>query len=963
MLSQRVKYHHQWLRSAIPLKAKLDKISSDCVRVQGPSKRPSLGRLHPVSPVKERYRKGGKCKISRVLQSPLSCTQASPKVEASNRPKQAQHFSTRRKVKNGNARVHQDFSDSGGMGSVNRPVGRLPPHPHPSKLKEVSKILPQVFQFTSLPFGLATAPQVFTMVVKEVKLMALSRGLRLHQYLDDWLIRSQSQEEALVNTRTVVDLTQSLGWILNQEKSELKPTQVFSFVGYEYHLDSALVKPTQERWLKLQDLILRLKSKHVLTARCLMSLIGLLASTEKMVPEGRLHIRPFQFHLKEHWKFPQSLDSLLPWTEVISAHLDWWQNPAKVMIGADLHPKDHSIQLFTRRLKRRLGRSLRTKFYKRSVVTSGKRTSHKRPRIESCLSGFETLQRPVSGPNSASCHGQLNCGSLHKQTRGNTLGGDVRTPVETHDLVPPLSHNLESQTHSRVPECDGRLTFQVEPGSVDRMVTPSTGVQTDLPKVVHSPRGPFCHSSEPQAPSVRVSYPRPPGLGHRCSKHRLDGSHCLCLPSNGSPLQGDPKNQAMHLPDHTNSPRLARDALVLGPSAALNRDPSTTPGVDNTPQAVPQLRVPQLPAAPQPPRLVSRSGQLQEQGFSVEVAERIAAPQRSSTRNIYKSKWALFEKWCRDNSVDFSSPSVKQISDFFMYLYQDLNRRPSTIDGYRTAIVDTLGPTAQHIAHNEDLHRLLSSFHRDRPKSSRNLPQWNLSVVLNELTKAPFEPMKDTDLKHLTLKTAFLLALASGKRRSEIHAWVANKVSNLGQWEKVALFPSSDFIAKNQLAREGSQSVSPVTIPALTTIVDRQFKEDRTLCPVRALRYYLDRTKDLRGSRSLLFISFKKGHTSDIRPATLSSWLKQTILLCYKQADQQALDLVQVKAHDIRAFAASKAFYGGVSVDQIMQACHWKAHNTFTNFYLKDLTWSDNDNNMYLGPVVAAQQVLDPSPQ
>ena len=75
-----------------------------------------------------------------------------------------------------------------------------------------------------------------------------------------------------------------------------------------------------------------------------------------------------------------------------------------------------------------------------------------------------------------------------------------------------------------------------------------------------------------------------------------------------------------------------------------------------------------------------------------------------------------------------------------------------------------------------------------------------------------------------------------------------------------------------------------------------------------------------------------------------------------------AFDLFQVKAHDIRAFAASKAFYGGVLVDQIMQGSHWKAHNTFTNFYLKDLTWSDNDNNMYLGPVVAVQ-VLDPSPQ
>ena len=191
--------------------------------------------------------------------------------------------------------------------------------------------------------------------------------------------------------------------------------------------------------------------------------------------------------------------------------------------------------------------------------------------------------------------------------------------------------------------------------------------------------------------------------------------------------------------------------------------------VSRTSQTVPQLCVSQQSTTSPPPHLVSRRGQFQEQGFSVEVAERIATPQRSSTRTIYKSKWALFEKWCRENSVDFSTPSVKQVSDFFMYLYQDLNRRPSTIDGYRTAIVDTLDPTGLHISQSSDLNRLLSSFHRDRPKYSRNLPKWNLSD-LNELTKAPFEPMKDMDLKHLALKTAFLLALASSKRLSEIHA-------------------------------------------------------------------------------------------------------------------------------------------------------------------------------------------------
>ena len=355
------------------------------------------------------------------------------------------------------------------MGIVDRSVGRLPTHPHPSKLKEIPKVLLQV---TGVPVHLppirtSHTPQVFTMIVKEVKLMALSRGLRLHQYLDDWLMRSQ--EEAQVNTQAVVDLTQSLGWIMNKKKSELKPTQVFSFVGYEYHLDSALVKHTQERWLKLQDLILRLKSKHVLTARCLMSLIGLLASTEKTVPEGRLHMRPFQFDLKEHWRYPQSLDSLLPWTEAIAAHLDQWQIPQKWWKVQTFIPRPQYPTLY-RRLNEGWGAHL-DQVLQGSVVRSGKKATHKRPRIEGGLPGPSKLQRPVPEPNSASCNEQLNSGSLLKQTRRNSLSRDVCSPVEHYDLVPSLSHNIESQTHSRVSECDGRHSVQVEPRAFNRMAT------------------------------------------------------------------------------------------------------------------------------------------------------------------------------------------------------------------------------------------------------------------------------------------------------------------------------------------------------------------------------------------------------------------------------------------------------------------------------------------------------------
>ena len=152
----------------------------------------------------------------------------------------------------------------------------------------------------------------------------------------------------------------------------------------------------------------------------------------------------------------------------------------------------------------------------------------------------------------------------------------------------------------------------------------------------------------------------------------------------------------MLLPDHRNSPRVVRYALIFGLSAAVNRDPTTTSSVNNSSQTVPQLCVPQ--------HLNLHAWCLGVDSSKNKASlwrwKRELLPLRGHQLGPSTSgpKWALFEKWGRENLVDFSTPSVKQVSDFFMYLSQDLNRHPSTIDGYRTAIVDTLGPAGHHIA-------------------------------------------------------------------------------------------------------------------------------------------------------------------------------------------------------------------------------------------------------------------------
>ena len=568
-------------------------------------------------------------------------------MEASHRPKQAQHFSTCRKVQNGNSTVHQDFPDSGEWVSsidLSDTYLHLPIHPLSRKYLRFCH-RSQVFQFTSLPFGLATGPP----------------GLHNDYETGEADGPHQRSQTSPIPGRLAYQIPVSGGSPSKHSgsgrsnsipgvdyKSGKVGTKTYSGVFVRGLRIPSRFSPCKTHSREMAqtpgfDPTTQVKTcfdcKMFDVANWVASLngedgpVGTPSHEALSVsPQGALEISSVAGQ-------PPSLDRndfCTPRLVAKSCQCDEGRRPSSQ------RPQYPTVY---RRLKRRLGHSLGTKFYSRSVVRTGKKATHKCSRIEGGLTGPSSVQGPVSEPNSFSCHGQLKSSSLHKQTRRNSLSGDVCTPVEDHDLVPSLPHNIESQAHSRLSQRDGRPPVQVPPSSVDRMVFTSTGVQANLPKVVHPSCRPVSHSSEPQTPSIRVSYPRPTGLGHRCSEHKLDWSYCLCLPSNGSPLQGDPKNQAMLLPDHSNSPRLARDALVLGPCAALNRDPATTSSVNNTTQTVPQLRISQQSATSQPPHLVSRSGQLQEQGFSVEVAERIAAPQRSSRRTVYKSKWALFEKW------------------------------------------------------------------------------------------------------------------------------------------------------------------------------------------------------------------------------------------------------------------------------------------------------------------------------
>ena len=278
--------------------------------------------------------------ITRVFQPTVSSSQSQQQMVANLRPEQSECFPQVRKIQDGDPGNHQDIPPTG---RVVTSIDFKDAYFHIPIQEQSRKYLRfhvhgQTFQFKALPFGLSTAPMEFTVIAKEVKLMAIQKGIRIHQYLDDWLVRATSHRECLQHTQVLMRMCQDLGWMVNTEKSELDPHQIFNFVGYQFDLQSGRVRPTPDRWQNLQGKILELLALRTCSVREFMSLIGLLTATEKQVHLGRLHMRPIQWHLKSNWRIPESLEKRIPLPRSLHPHLQWWLKESNVLTGQPLHP-------------------------------------------------------------------------------------------------------------------------------------------------------------------------------------------------------------------------------------------------------------------------------------------------------------------------------------------------------------------------------------------------------------------------------------------------------------------------------------------------------------------------------------------------------------------------------------------------------------------------------------------------
>ena len=226
-----------------------------------------------------------------------------------------------------------------------------------------------------------------------------------------------------------------------------------------------------------------------------------------------------------------------------------------------------------------------------------------------------------------------------------------------------------------------------------------------------------------------------------------------------------------------------------------------------------------------------------------------------STARLYSNKWSAFVRWCEERDFPPECCSVEVILEFLQHLLDlESGLAASTIKVYASAISACHEGFARTTVFTHPLVRsFLAGVRRLRPVTRATAPQWDLPLVLNALCGAPFEPLEGASLKWLSVKTALLLALATGKRVSDLRALSIQPGCLVisGDASKAVLRPNPAFVPK---VVQSAFAARPVELSAFFPPPHANGEEERlhALCPVRVLAEYIRRTAGTRATSQLL---------------------------------------------------------------------------------------------------------------
>ena len=391
----------------------------------------------------------------------------------------------------------------------------------------------QTYQFKALPFGLATSPYVFTRVMVAIATYLRKRAIVLFPYLDDWLVRNQIRQEILRDRQFTLKLITSLGLIINEEKSDLVPSQNFVFIGMEFLTQRNIVRVQLDRTQGTGTITMVCNSRASLSkslpvssgkAQCSIPVcrtgqIALTSASDGIVcsveapctPIGAPHSYQCSDQAAIRMVEQQGTFHLGCNVETVSSNSHSVHGCESLRMGSPSRTRRTSVSW--------------------SLDSRPISSSYQYSRDESNIAGSETMSSVCRQFDSTDCHGQLFSSLLPEETRGHPFSVSVHGGVGHASLVQSGGHRSSDQTSTRKVEHIGR---QVEPSfqaNCDRMDLGSDDLQFNSVDDRFSERRPVCNSPQQETASLCIAHSRRECSGDRRNVNELGRNACICFSS------------------------------------------------------------------------------------------------------------------------------------------------------------------------------------------------------------------------------------------------------------------------------------------------------------------------------------------------------------------------------------------------------------------------------------------------
>ncbi len=791
------------------------------------------------------------------------------------------------------------------------------------------------YQYSVLPFGLALAPRTFSKCVDAALSPLRAGGMRILNYLDDWLILAQSRDTLLSHIDSLLIHLESLGLCVNRRKSILAPSQSILYLGVCIDSLEMRARLSRERVAAILSYLRHFREGSSVHLKEFQRLLGLMASASAVCHLGLLHMRPLQLWLKTR----------VPWTAWTSGRLSIavtrgciealapWRNPNFFSRGVPLGLVTSRVVVTTDASTLGWGAVCE------GMPASGQwsepqiRWHINRLELEAVFLALKEFQAQlerqhvlIRTDNTSvvayiNRQGGVRSKALCKQAAMLLLWADSRLlSIRATHIPGLLNRGADMLSRRRIPQGEWRL----HPESV-RMIWNLYGeAEVDL----------FATSENAHCPSF-FSLSHSPLEGDALTARWPTAKLYAFPPIKILPLvlckireeRASVILIAPNWPNQTWFPDLT-ELLIAPPLADSGQEGHVISGG--------RLGVAPEPRTMEPSCVVASglSGELD--ALQARVVGTLTEARAPSTRRLYALKWGVFVKWCHQAHIDPVVCTVLDVLSFLQYRL-DSGSLPSTLKVYVAAIAAFRSPQGgQSIGRDPMVVSFLKGARRLHPPRPPSVPPWDLEVVLRALSQPPFEPLSSVGLKELSLKTALLLALASAKRIGDLHAFsVDSDCIRFGPGDcSVTLRPRMGYVPKSLSTPFKIQTVSLSALSS-ESAASSEADAQTSVCPVRALRIYIDRSASFRQSNQLFVCYGGCARGRAVSKQRLSHWIVDAITAAYTN---QGLECpLHIRGHSTRAMASSWAWSRGMSIQDICVAAGWSSENTFARFYRLDV--------------------------